>query len=204
MTIILLIITLIISISAFYNRELMQRFIFHPYYIVESREYYRFLSSGFLHANWLHLFINMLVLWFFGRVLERYFQWTFGETTGLIIYGSLYLSAIIASELPSYLKNQGNPRYASLGASGAVSAIVFASILFQPLEYVYIMGVIPLPGIVFAVLYLIYSARMAQQSRDNINHDAHFYGALWGVLFTISFQPSIVIHFFNQITKFFG
>jgi membrane associated rhomboid family serine protease len=204
MTLFILGLTLLISVSAFYQRELMQKLIFHPQHIAKTGEYYRFLSSGFLHANWLHLLINVLVLWFFGRVVEQYFMLAFGQITGLVLYGAMYMTAIIVSELPTYTKHKNHPQYASLGASGAVSAVVFSSILFQPLEYVYLMGILPIPGIVFAILYLVYSAKMAQESRDNINHDAHFYGALWGLLFTIVFKPQVVIHFFNQLTKWFG
>ncbi len=198
MTYLIILMTVIISVAAFYNKNLMGKLIFSPYLVKNKKEYFRFLSSGFLHANWAHLIINMLVLYSFGMAVEKYYKDIFGITGNLYFIG-LYLGAIIVSDIPTYLKHKNSSHYLSLGASGAVSAVLFTSILFNPLGKIYIWGMLPVPGIILGVLYLIYSAQMAKRSQDNINHGAHFYGALYGIVYTLVFEPKVFLHFINQL-----
>lgn len=200
-TIIIVIITAVISVSAFYNRDLMLKLLFNPYMVTERGQWYRFFTSGFIHADWLHLIVNMLVFWSFGRVVEDYFNAIF-EAKGPFYYVLLYIGGIVIAITPTYTKHKHNAGYNSLGASGAVSAILFAAILFRPLEPVYLYGFIKLPGILMGLAYLLYSYYMDKKGGDFVNHDAHFWGAVFGVVFTIALKPSIFLYFLDQLTGF--
>jgi len=169
--------------------------------ITERKQWYRFVTSGFIHADWIHLIINMIVLWSFGNVVERYFNAIF-EERGFFNYLMLYLGGLIISITPSFKKHMHNPGYNALGASGAVSAVLFSAILFQPMAKIYLYGLIGLPGILVGVAYLVYSYYMDKKGGDNVNHDAHLWGAIFGVVFTIALKPSITLHFLDQLTSF--
>lgn len=200
MTEIIIIITAVISIAAFYSQELMHRLIFNPYMISVRKQWYRFLTSGFIHADWIHLFINMLVLWSFGNVVEENYGVAFDEK-GSFYYLLLYLGGIVISITPSYKRHMHNAGYNALGASGAVAAVLFAAILFRPLDKIYLYGVFGLPGIVVGIAYLGYSYYMDKKGGDFINHDAHFWGAVYGVLFTVLLKPTIFLHFLDELTS---
>jgi membrane associated rhomboid family serine protease len=196
-------ITSVVSVIAFYNKELMYRFIFNPYMVSERGQWYRFFSSGFIHADWIHLLINMIVLWSFGSVVENYYAAIF-EEKATFYFIMLYFGGLLISITPSYKRHRHNAGYNALGASGAVSAILFSAILFQPLQKIYLYGIIGLPGILVGVAYLLYSYYMDKRGGDNVNHDAHFWGAVYGVLFTIAMKPSIALFFIDQLTSFGG
>lgn len=198
---ILVVITALISISAFNNRELYGKLLHSPYVEVREKDYYRFLSSGFIHADWMHLGINMFVLWQFGGIVEAYYKSGFGAQMGGIYYLVLYFGAIIFGALPSYYKHKDNPGYRAIGASGGVSGITFAYVIFQPWENIYLYGIIAIPAIVAGVLYLAYSSYAAKQNRDNIGHDAHFYGAVFGFFFTLLVSPAFREHFWIKIQE---
>jgi membrane associated rhomboid family serine protease len=161
------------------------------------------LTSGFLHGDFGHLFFNMFSLFIFGGGVEAYFHEIFGQKANLF-YLLLYLSGIIVANLPDTFTKKNNSGYNALGASGGVSSIVFAFIMFQPTAK---MGVMPLPPIIpawiFGILYLLYSRYMAQKQYDNIGHTAHMWGALWGVVFMIITFPPIVQHFIQTIAGSF-
>ncbi|MBC7384448.1 MAG: rhomboid family intramembrane serine protease [Bacteroidia bacterium] len=197
LNIVIVIITAIISMLAFNNSNLTNKIIFDPYQIKRSNEFYRFITGGFIHADWIHLAVNMFVLYSFGSIVEQYYNYFFGSS-GLLMYGLLYLSSIAAASASSYYKHQNDPGYRALGASGAVSAVLFASVLFQPTQIIRLYGIIPIPGYIGAILYLVYSQYAAKHSRDNIGHEAHFYGAIYGVVFTLMFKPSVFKYFLNQ------
>lgn len=154
-----------------------------PYGVKNHKEYHRFITSGFLHADIIHLFFNMFTLYFFGRNVELIFS-AFG-LGGRMAYLLLYFTALVISDIPSYLKHRNNPDYHSLGASGAVAAIVFASIVFSPWESVYLYGALKISALLFAVLYILYCIYMGKKAQDNINHDAHLWGACYGFVFTL-------------------
>lgn len=196
-TLSIVVITTIISIQAFNQNSFLQKLILNPYSIHNNREWHRFLSSGFIHADWIHLLLNMFVLFSFGSVVEKYYAYFFGSA-GTYLFVLLYLSSIVAANASSYYANKNNPGYNSLGASGAVSAVVFASILFQPTAKIYLYGLIGIPGYIAGIAYLVYSQYASKRSGDNINHEAHFYGAVYGVVFTLVFKPSIFKFFLNQ------
>ncbi|HXH17856.1 MAG TPA: rhomboid family intramembrane serine protease [Chitinophagales bacterium] len=200
-TLLIIILTCIVSIAAFNNQHMMQQLIFSPYIIKRKGEWFRFVSSGLLHINFLHLFFNMYALYLFGGITEAYFKNMF-RPVGATLYMFMYLLAIALSEAYSYFKHQDNPSYASLGASGAVSAVVFASILFEPLNKIgLIFFPVGIPGFIFGLLYLLYSMYMAKQASDNIGHYAHFYGAVFGFIFPITMKPSLFENFLAQVTN---
>ena len=202
MTLIILILTAIISILAFYSENLMSRLIFNHYQVIHRKEWWRILSHGFLHADWTHLIVNMIVLYSFGKNDEAWINQMKIEgyiKSPLLTYSLLYFGGIIISAIPTLIKQRNNYMYNSVGASGAVSAIVFTSIFFSPLDKIYFFGVIPIPGIIFAVIYLVYSSYMSRRGRDNINHDAHFAGAIFGFIFPIFIDFDMLSHFINAL-----
>jgi len=188
----------IVSVLAFQNRQLRDRLIFNPYVIEQRRQWYRFITSGLIHADWMHLFINMIVFYSFGQVVENDFKNIFDEKGG-VNYLLVYFCGMVISVVPTFRKNKDNPSYNSLGASGAVSAIVFASILLRPLEPLYLFGLLMLPGILFGGLYLVYCYFASKRSGEHINHDAHMWGAIFGFVFTIFLNPHLFLEFLNQL-----
>jgi membrane associated rhomboid family serine protease len=202
MTLIFVIITSAISVLAFSNEQIFSKLQFNPYQVYHRKEYYRLLTHGFIHADWVHLFVNMLVLYSFGTVVEGYFQQL--ETEGLMHFANawftfMYLSAIVVSSLTTLKKYKDNILYNSVGASGGVSAVLFCSIFFAPYNKISLYAVLPIPGIVFGVLYLIYSQYMNKKNIDNVNHDAHFIGAVYGFLFPLLIKLNLVYFFINQL-----
>lgn len=195
--------TAIISILAFNNRALFDKLLFDPYRINHMRQYHRFLSHGFVHADWMHLIINMFVLLSFGQVVEAYYKFLFGIGKGGYFFVLLYIGALLISATPSFGKHRNDAWYTAVGASGAVSAVVFTSIMISPLSGIrFIFIPFDIPAFIFGILYLIYSAYMSRRASDNIGHDAHFYGALFGVVYTILIKPAILAGFINQINTY--
>ena len=196
-TLIIIAITCVVSFMAFNNSRLMNELILWPPAIQRQREYYRLVTYGFLHADFSHLFVNMLTLYFFGRVMEQYYTYTLG----MFGFALFYLGGLIVSILPTYLGNRNNASYRSLGASGAVSAVLFASILFQPWAKIYLYFAIPIPAILYAVLYVLYSVYMDRRGQGNINHSAHLWGAAYGVAFTVMVQPERLSIFIDELLR---
>ncbi|MFA4850931.1 MAG: rhomboid family intramembrane serine protease [Bacteroidales bacterium] len=200
---IIIIITAAVSIPAFGNKELFSRLRFNPYIIKETRQWYRFLFYGMIHADWAHLVINMFVLYSFGEQVEFFMKLYFGAK-GNLYFIILYIGGIILSVVPAFEKHKNDSWYNAVGASGAVSAIVFSSIIFWPSSKImFLLFPFPIPAAVFGVLYLVYSAYMARRASDNIGHDAHFWGALFGVVFTIALKPELAVMFVKQLSEIF-
>ncbi len=198
-TLIIIIVTGIISFMAWNNPALMSRWVMNPYQVASRGQYYRLITSGFLHADWGHLFFNMISLYFFGGFIEQVFGALFGGNGAIYLIG-FYLIGILVSDIPSYLKHRNDRGYNSLGASGGVSAVIFAGILFRPLTPIYLFFIpIGIPGFIFGGLYLAYSYYESRQGRGNVNHDAHFYGALFGILFMLVVYPAVLPQFLEQI-----
>lgn len=189
----------IVSFLAFNNRELFTRLKFNPYLIHEKKEYHRFLSHGLVHADLAHLLINMFVLYSFGSIVEYIFREIF-NTKGNLLYILMFIGALAFSSLFDYGKHKKDIYYNAVGASGAVAAVVFSSILLYPAGEIYLFFIpIGIPAPIFGILYLVYSAYMAKKGTDNIGHNAHFWGAIFGVTFTIAIKPSIFLSFLDQI-----
>jgi membrane associated rhomboid family serine protease len=195
-------ITALVSYKAFQDSSLKWRFMFNAYEIKRKKEWYRFFSHGLIHADWVHLGLNIYVLYLFGGTVETSFVAQFGLVKGIVNYLLLYIGGLAVSSFYSYAKHQDNTHYNALGASGAVSAVVFASIALFPMKELGII-LIPfyIPGVIFGALYLLYSNYMAKKQMDNIGHDAHFWGALFGFVITFVFNPDLLSSFVNQITN---
>ncbi|ALO14695.1 rhomboid family intramembrane serine protease [Salinivirga cyanobacteriivorans] len=199
MTLFIIVITAVVSVYAFQRPEIMYRYNFSPYQVVKRKEYYRLFSHALLHVDWMHLIINMLVLYSFANVLIFFFNHYFAFMPAGLLFLIFYVLAILASSLVSLFKQKDNYSYSAVGASGAVSAVVFACIFFAPLEKVLFFGVLPIPGIIFGIAYLAYSYYMGKKNVDNIGHDAHFWGAIFGFLFPLVLEPRLINVFLNQL-----
>jgi membrane associated rhomboid family serine protease len=175
------------------NENLYANMILHPYSVSRGRRVYTIITSGMIHNDWMHLFFNMLSYFFFAFLLEAEMgHWQFGL---------LYIASLILSDLPTVYKHRNDDWYHSLGASGAVSAVIFGYIMFSPLAKMMIMPLpVPIPAVLFGVLYLVYCNYASKYARDNINHDAHLFGALSGLLITIALDPHVVHGFLEQVT----
>ena len=207
-TIVILLLTCIISFTAFSNAKVMEDFIFYPPAIDRENQWYRFVSSGFIHADFMHLAFNMYTFYMFGDIVEKTFLDIFGNS-GKIFYILLYISSLIVCLLPTYLQHKDNFYYRSLGASGAVSAVIFVGIFLYPTMG---MGLFPIPfhipAFIFGPLYLGISAYLAKRGQGNINHSAHIWGALYGVVFLIitcqfftNFRP--IENFLTEVMAYF-
>jgi membrane associated rhomboid family serine protease len=201
-TLVIVIITALFSIAAFRYRELLYRFDLSPFNIIQRKEYYRIFSHAFLHTDYVHLGINMLVLYSFGTGIERVFVEL--ENQGIIFSGTffyilLYVASIALSSISTITRYRNDQQYSAVGASGAVSAVVFTYIFFAPLQKIYFYMVLPIPGIVFGILYLVYSSYMSRRNKDNINHAAHFWGAVVGFLYPILLEPALFRVFIENL-----
>lgn len=197
-TLSIIVLTCLVSVTAFNNAKILDDLIFWPPAINMRHQYYRFITCGLIHADFIHLAFNMFTLYFFGRAMEVYYMGILGLPH--YYYLVLYVGALIAANIPTYIKKRDDYNYRSLGASGAVSAVIFAFILLRPWEPLYVFF-IPMPAIIYAGLFLGYSVYMSRKGGDNVNHDAHFWGALFGVVFTIIVRPGVVSMFLNELSQ---
>ncbi len=184
--------TVITSIYAFNDHTLYGKFMLHPYSVSRKYKLYTLITSGFIHADWMHLIFNMMTFYFFAFQLEAMIgSWQFGM---------IYFLGLILSDIPSVMKHKNDIRYNSLGASGAISAVLFSFILLKPFSTMMIFPLpIPIWAIILGPLYLVYCIYASRQSRDNINHDAHFFGALAGLIITVLVVPGVIPHFLREI-----
>ena len=200
-TFILIAVNVVASIYAWNRTDKLYAWMLNPYSVVHRNQYYRLLTSGFIHNDWVHLIFNMITLYFFGRNMEYVFNYLYGGS-GTLYFLILYFAGMIVADVPSVIKHRGNPHYNSLGASGAVSAVLFASILFNPTSRICLYMALCMPGFVFGILYLVYSFYQGKRSEGNINHDAHLFGALFGIVFSIIIRPTVIESFFEQVLNF--
>lgn len=205
LTLFLIVITSVISFLAFSNLDLFNKLKFNAYMVWHKKEYARLLSHSLVHSGWMHLIFNMYVLWMFGEMIEPTFSSPdfFPHTYkyGKVLYILMYVIAIPVATIPSLIKHKNNHYYNSVGASGAVSAVVFTTILLAPTMPLGIIFIpIQLPAYIFGLLYLAYTFYMSKKDKDNIAHDAHFAGSVFGLIFPIILNPSLIEHFIYQIT----
>ena len=193
----ILIFTVVTSIYAFNDNGLFGKFMLHPYSISRRHKVYTLITSGLIHADWMHLIFNMVTFYSFGFPLE--------QAIGSWQFGLIYFVGLILSDIPTVIKHKNDMWYNSLGASGAVSAVLFSSILLAPFVSLFIFPIpIPIWAIVFGPLYLLYCVYASRNSRDNINHDAHFFGALTGLIVTVMVVPGVIPHFLSQLMAKMG
>jgi len=197
-TYILIGITVLVSMYAFNNEGVLRGFMMNPYMITSRNQYYRFLTSGFIHRDHMHLLLNMVSFYFFGGAIEQVFKILFGDW-GAVYFIVLYLSAIVVSDLPTYLKHRNDPGYNSLGASGGVAAIIFAFIILLPLEKICLYFAFCMPGFILGTLYVVFSYYQGRKANDGINHDAHLYGAVFGMIYCIILYPEALPNFIQQV-----
>lgn len=193
----IIIITIIVSMLCFRNRDLFYRLSLNPYNITRRNQWERVLTHAFVHADYMHLFINMLVLWSFGRQMEMVAGMLGGARNYWFL--ALYIGGIIVSSIPDIIKYKDNPYYNSIGASGAASAVVFSSIFITPWKSILLFGVIPIPSIIFGALYIWYENYSSRHSNDNINHNAHIWGAIYGFIFFGLMEPGLFLSFFGKL-----
>lgn len=193
--IILIAINVLFSLKGFNDYNFFQRYKFQPKPILEGKQYDRLLTSGFLHVDYIHLFLNMYVLYIFSDILVQFFTGIFGNPNmGILMFVLVYLGAVIGGNLLALFFHKNNPNYSAVGASGGVSGVLFASIVILPQMMLGIFFVIPMPAWLFAILYLGYSVYGVQKQLGNIGHEAHLGGAIVGLIAPILFYPEI----FNQ------
>ena len=198
-TLIIIIFTALISFQGFNRYDLIDKLKHSPYREKHGKEYYRLLTSGFLHADWTHLLVNMFVLYSFGNYIESYIISLYGNPAGKIIYLMMYLLNIILANIPTMIRQSQNPSFSSIGASGAVSGIIFIFILLQPWSILYLFFVIPVPAIIAGIGYLIYSSWAANKGHGRLDHSAHFAGAIAGMLMIIILNRQIAGDFLDRL-----
>jgi membrane associated rhomboid family serine protease len=194
LNLILIGITVLVSWLAWQNPRLLDRLMLWSPAITRKGEVHRLVTYGFVHADGQHLLFNMITLYFFGQLIEQALRPFLGPY-GYVLF---YLAALVVSVLPSYLEHRNDASYRSLGASGAVSAVLFAFILFEPWALIFVFF-IPVPAVIYAALYVAYSVWAERRGRDNINHSAHLWGAGFGVLFCLVMEPRIASRFFARL-----
>lgn len=192
-TLALIVVTVAVSLLAWQRPEWLDRLIYWPPAVARG-EWWRLASHGFVHADGAHLAFNMITFYFFGRIMESVLVGRIGSI-GFVLF---YLSAIVIAMFPSHVRHRRDPNYRSLGASGAVSAVLFAYILLDPWAMLLVF-IVPVPAIVFAAVYVIYSVHAMRQPRSRINHGAHLWGGLYGVIFLIVLEPRVLEHFFRTL-----
>ncbi|MFO7789464.1 MAG: rhomboid family intramembrane serine protease [Bacteroidota bacterium] len=198
--IIIIVTTGVVSFITWQRPDLFKKLLFKPYDVYNNKQYYRLISHAFLHGGWMHLLINMLVLYSFGRVVLYFFtnHPAFGGLSAAHFL-ILYFGSIVFSSLFSLAKYKNDSNYSAVGASGAVSAVVFTSIFFVPWQPVYFFAILPIPGIIFGAMYLVYSYYMGKKGSDNIGHDAHFWGAVFGFAYPMMVNPGMIQEFFTKL-----
>ena len=185
----------LVSITALNNRDLFLKLDFQPYLIQRNNQWYRFISHAFVHADWGHLSVNMYVLYQFGKLVETYYEQLF-PGMWQVYFVLLYLGGILFSTIPGYARNKENFNYHGVGASGAVSAVVFSFILMEPMAPLGIIFIpISMPAIVFGLLYLALEVYLDRNRKSNIAHSAHYFGGLFGVVFTVLIEPELVLQY---------
>jgi membrane associated rhomboid family serine protease len=200
-SLIIIIITVGASYYAWQNPHFFDKYAFYPAKVWNNKEYIRFFSSSLLHVSGMHLLFNMMTFFFFGPTVEKYFDFYTNGNGGFFL-AILYIVGMVVSELGTLFKYKDNRGYSSIGASGSVSAVLFAAIWFNPTSQILVMF-IPMPGFAFGAIYLLYTAYAAKNDyTGQINHDAHFYGSVWGILFSILVAPASIGPFFDQLIHF--
>lgn len=188
-------VTVVVSLICFNNSALFDKLSFRPYRIVHSNEWHRFITHGFVHADMMHLGVNMFTYWSFGTYIEQRFQ---ANGFGVGAYLALYFGGMIAASVSDLIKRKDDPHYVSIGASGAISAVLFTAIFFDPFAKILFFAIIPIPGILFGVLFLAYCQYMGKKTGEHVNHNAHFYGAVYGFIFPMLLHPSLIYSFLSN------
>ena len=200
MGLIIIIITVVASMAAFQNHSFFEKALFRPYLMKNNNEWWRWVSNGFIHADYTHLIVNMVSFYFFASYVENEFNVSAGNETG-VLFILFYLAALVMSGMYDYYRHQNNYAYSAVGASGAVAAVIFAYIVYNPFSSIYLYYVIKIPAWLFGILYLFYEYYMGKKQMDNIGHNAHFFGALFGFVFPILLRPQTGLDLIEKFVK---
>lgn len=190
LSLVLIILTCAVSLLGFNNERVLNSLLLWPAKMKHGKELYRLLTAGFVHADYMHLAFNMFTFYFFADFLLNAFQQMLGLEKANVAFLALYFVGIIVSCMPSWMKHRNHAQYRSLGASGGVAAIIFAMIYLAPWSKIYLFFAIGIPSVLFAVVYLIYTGTMAKRGKGIVNHDAHLWGAIFGIVFMLVIDPS--------------
>lgn len=188
--------TLVTSIYTFSHEQLYGKLMLHPYSIARKQRLYTIFTSGFIHKDWGHLLFNMITFYYFAFGLEQMLAQA--SPYGHLLFAVIYLGSLVLSDIPTIIQQKNNYGYYSLGASGAICAVLFSYILFNPKITIGVMMIIPMPAYLFAFLFLGYCIWASKKAQDGINHDAHFFGALSGLILTIICFPWVIKHCLAQ------
>lgn len=202
-TLLIIIFTSVISYQGFTRYATIDRLKHNPAREAGSKEWYRMLTSGFVHGDWIHLLVNMYVLYSFGEYIESYILHEYGSTKGRIIFLVMYALNIILANIPTAFRHREHPGFSSIGASGAVSGIVFMFILLQPWATLTLFFIIPVPAVLVGIGYLIYSSWAANHGQGRLDHSAHFAGAIAGMLMIILLDHQIASDFIRRLIQDF-
>ena len=197
---IILVVTVIVSYQANNRPSLKEQLLYHPYRVKAFKEWYRIVTHAFVHADFTHLALNAFVLFQFGARLEGLMQ----QTLGAAFFPMLYFGGIAFAAIPGMIRHHDNPSYRSLGASGAVSAVLISYILHFPTAELLLFFIVPLPAFIVGILFFVYEHQMDMRSRGNIAHDAHLWGGLYGLLFTVATTPQVVPAFVAALSAYLG
>lgn len=196
----IIILTALISWQGFQNPEITSKLLHSPTKELREKEYYRLLTGGLVHADLTHLLINMFVLWSFGSQVESFYISKFGGLLGMLYFLLLYCGTIVLANLVTFSMHKNNWGFASLGASGGVAGILFTFILLHPWSWLLLFFIIPIPAVVMGVLYLIYESYSSNR-QDLVDHTAHFYGALAGMMISLVLAPDLLNHFLRMLMQ---
>ncbi len=202
-TFIILIVTIIVSWRAFQNSALFEKLLHNPYRVKHHKEYYRIFSHALIHADFMHLGLNMFVFYSFGTVLETYFKGLWGTTNGSLYFIVLYVLGAAVAAVPSMRKHGDNYAYNAVGASGAVSAILMAFMILNPLHMIAFFF-IPMPAFIGVFVFFILEHFMKKSGKTNIAHDAHIWGALFGITFMFLLDTNTLVNFISQVRGYIG
>lgn len=202
MSLLLIAVTVLLSMAAFNNYTLFEKLLFRPYLMKQHNEWWRWISNGFIHKDYGHLIVNMLSFYFFAPYIEAAFADITGSDNG-IMFLVFYLSAIVVSGMFDYYRFQNNYAYSALGASGAVSAVIFSYIVYEPFNKIYLYFIVGIPAWMFGLLYLFYEYYMGKKQNDNIGHHAHFFGAVYGFIFPVLIHPQTGLDFIGKFVDLF-
>jgi membrane associated rhomboid family serine protease len=203
-TFIILLLTGFVSWRAMENPELTRKLLHHPYSVKHQKQYYRLLSHLLVHSGFPHLLLNMFVFYSFGSAVENSLKYLYGPSQGALYFIGLYVLGGLAATIPSMLKQSDNYGYSAVGASGAVSAVMMTFMIMYPTAQLAFFFILPMPAFLGVFVFFLLEHFMQKRMRTNIAHDAHIWGAIFGVVFVLLLDPEFIQRFLMQVKDYFS